>query len=899
MELHFRERVMRRISVVSSVLLRVVVGLAVVLLVTSVRAAEPQTGFITKAFKDDAGEHKYVLFVPVSYTPAKKWPVILFLHGAGERGSDGVLQTTEGLGPLIRERMGSFPFVAVFPQCEDVKGRLLGGWLADSPDTKRALQILDQVEKDYSVDAKHRVLTGWSMGGYGTWSIAAATPERWSAVVPLAGGGEPEQAAKLKDIPLWAIHGATDAAIRPIESRKMIDALKQAGGQPRYSEVPDMDHRVWRVAYDCDELFDWMLHPSTASADSTPKLNPRKPAAVAKVDQGPFLPALEIPSAVSIRLGNEMLEALADSIPKVVPADTLSGNLNDMYDSTYAEGISFGVTLSGISYSGEVSRAKVQAYRPDRVNVQIGLRNVQISIGGAYVSGGGKEGGTGPISVVIGHQRPAWVSFDVMPYIENRRLRLKLLGTAFNIPNDNWYVTNPAGVWVRGFGMDRGRVASGLVDGLYGNKGRIEAEIIAVIPRMVKQLEEKLDVGEISEVVTNLWPLPVYRPRVRVWPESISTDANGVSLVLGATAAAIDSQKVPKQIKRAATTVIPANSVPTSTKLQLGLAPQLLGPLTEMLVEADVANINVLDTPGQALARLADPAVLTEAIPELKRLGEKVQIVSEIVMASPLDVVDGTPLPTVSTANGQDSKSSGNGNGESGKVVTASADEPRRRVEFRVPKLKLVISIRDGNNGAKVTPFAEFDVKLKQQADPKLLKPTSRTRALALVWDENPQFEVRGGFAPGYKPENANIDHDRITSLISDGWKNWMQNGPMTTTNIPDVNLGYSKLRIADLDWSSPLLLATFGPPGVRISNSFDKPLVYDMKGPYSDWGGPYTLKTGEDHYFPITYPVLFRRKINGQYQAFTLPVGSHSEFRVPSAGGPPELFEAREPGED
>lgn len=888
---------MRRLTVLPSVLIHAVAAMVVVVLTTAASGAEPQSGFVTRTFKDDAGEHKYVLFVPVNYNPTKKWPVILFLHGAGERGTDGVQPTSIGLGPLIRERMGSFPFLAVFPQCEDVKGRVLVGWQADSPDAKRALQILDEVEKDFSVDTKRRILTGWSMGGYGAWSIAAADPDRWSAVVAVSGGGDPEQAAKLKDVPVWAIHGATDMAILPDETRKMIDALKKSGGKPRHTEVAGVAHDVWRVAYDSDELYEWILNPKAAPDNPTPKMSPRKPVTATAAAQGPFVPALEIPSAVTIRLGNEMLEAMADSMPKVIPADTLSGRLNDMYDSTSAEGINFGVTLSGISYTGEAARARLQAYKTDRLNVQVGLKNVQILISGAYVAGGGRSAGTGPIAIVIGHQRPVWVSFDVTPYIENRRLRLKHVGTTFSIPNDNWYVTNPAGVWVRGLGMDSGRVSSGLVSGLYGQKGRIEGEIVAMVPRMVKQLEDKLDVGEISEVVTNLWPLPVYRPQVRVWPESISTDESGVSLVLGVTAAAIDPKKPPKQIQRVAASAIPASSLRKSTRLELGLAPQLLGPLSEMLVESDVARINVLDTPGQTLARLADPKVLAEAIPDLKRHGENVQLVSEIVLASPLRVADAPSPDVASRPDSNGSKGGGAENGDGDKDAGSGKSASRRQMEFRIPRLKLVISLQNGNNNAKTTPFAEFEIDVKQRAEPRLLKPSSRSRVVTMVWDENPQFGVQGGFVSEYKADNSSIDHDRIKTLITEGWKRWTQSGPMAMTAIPDVDLGYTKLRIADLEWSSPLLLATFGPPGVRITNSFDKMLVYEMKGPYSGWGGPYTLEPGENHFYPITYPVIFRRKLDGQ-QMFTLPVGSHSEFRTPLSGGPPALLEAREPGE-
>ncbi len=146
--------------------------------------------FVDKIFKDAQGEHKYVVFVPAHYTSSKKWPVILFLHGAGERGKDGRKQTTVGLGPFVKARAATFPFFVVFPQCEDQSSHVLGGWLAGSPDAQRALKILAEVEREYSIDRRKEILTGWSMGGYGTWSLAAAFPKRWHAVVPAPGGGD-------------------------------------------------------------------------------------------------------------------------------------------------------------------------------------------------------------------------------------------------------------------------------------------------------------------------------------------------------------------------------------------------------------------------------------------------------------------------------------------------------------------------------------------------------------------------------------------------------------------------------------------------------------------------------------------------------------------------------------
>ena len=306
-----------------------------------------KTGFVNAVFKDDAGEHRYVVFVPHDYSPRKKYPVILFLHGAGERGTDGLKQTQVGLGPMVKKEEQTFPFIVVFPQAENMKERLLGGWLADSTDGKRALQILDAVMKQYSVNSNQQILTGWSMGGYGAWSMAAAFPNRWSAVVPLAGGGKAEWATQLKDLPIWAFHGAQDRAVLPTESKQMIDAIKQVGGQPRFTEVPDVGHDVWKVAY-TKPLFDWMQNPTQDLDPSAPLLVKPDQRLPAEVDsESPFVPAMIINDAVSVRLGNRFLQSMADAVPSMVPKDMLEGTIDDIHDWTTAQGRSFSVQFSG------------------------------------------------------------------------------------------------------------------------------------------------------------------------------------------------------------------------------------------------------------------------------------------------------------------------------------------------------------------------------------------------------------------------------------------------------------------------------------------------------------------------------------------------------------------------
>ena len=143
------------------------------------------TGFLDRVHKDaDGKEAKYVLFVPKDYDAKadKTWPVILFLHGAGETQGGQKQPVEVGIGPAIKKQEKTFPFITLFPQSQKRT------WQAGSADADRALAILDEVMKEFKIDAKRLYLTGLSMGGYGTWSLAAKYPERWAAIAPICGG---------------------------------------------------------------------------------------------------------------------------------------------------------------------------------------------------------------------------------------------------------------------------------------------------------------------------------------------------------------------------------------------------------------------------------------------------------------------------------------------------------------------------------------------------------------------------------------------------------------------------------------------------------------------------------------------------------------------------------------
>jgi predicted peptidase len=235
------------------------VGLLTALAVSASAEDKPKTGFIDKKFKNsDGSESPYVVFVPKDYDGTKEFPIILFLHGAGETKQpnvkkEGKLPVEVGIGPAIKKREKTFPFIVVIPRAEGF------GWGADTANAKRALAMLDEVEKEYKVDKKRQYLSGLSMGGMGTWSIAAAHPDRWAAIVPICGPVDSKNAEKIKDIPTWGFVGDKDSQRIVTGMNDMIEALKKAGAKPKYTVYPGVGHNSWDNAYGTEDLYKWML----------------------------------------------------------------------------------------------------------------------------------------------------------------------------------------------------------------------------------------------------------------------------------------------------------------------------------------------------------------------------------------------------------------------------------------------------------------------------------------------------------------------------------------------------------------------------------------------------------------------------------------------------------------
>jgi predicted peptidase len=216
---------------------------------------------ITRSIRAD-----YLLFLPKDYAAQanKKWPVLLFLHGAGERGTDIWLVTKHGPPKIVREKP-DFPFIVVSPQCPT----------GETWSNEVLLSLLEEVMAKHSADASRVYLTGLSMGGYGTWSLGLSCPERFAAIVPICGGGDPlrvvlrdpKRAEVLRSLPVWAFHGAKDPVVKLSESERMVNALKQIGcKEVELTVFPEAGHDSWTEAYNNPKLYDWLLAHSRAPA---------------------------------------------------------------------------------------------------------------------------------------------------------------------------------------------------------------------------------------------------------------------------------------------------------------------------------------------------------------------------------------------------------------------------------------------------------------------------------------------------------------------------------------------------------------------------------------------------------------------------------------------------------
>jgi len=231
-----------------------------------------QTGFLDRSVTLSGHAYHYQVYVPADYATKPSWPAILFLHGAGERGDDGLLQTNVGLAPAIRQNPSRYPAIVVFPQVPRDSQ-----WVGTPGDM--AVAALQQTMREFHVDRNRVYLTGLSMGGHGTWYVAYQHPELFAAVVPICGwvrefpqfrGSVPavpgDSAAVMPNLvqrlgktPIWIFHWGVDQVVNVNGSREPAAALKAAGADVHYTELLGLNHNSWDAAYASDEFRNWLF----------------------------------------------------------------------------------------------------------------------------------------------------------------------------------------------------------------------------------------------------------------------------------------------------------------------------------------------------------------------------------------------------------------------------------------------------------------------------------------------------------------------------------------------------------------------------------------------------------------------------------------------------------------
>jgi predicted peptidase len=213
-------------------------------------------------FSSSAAKLHYLSYEPPGWTEAPR-PLVLFLHGAGQRGNQAEQVAAHGI-PREIERGKNFPFVAISPQCP--AGR---SWDELTP---ALIELLDEVIASYEIDERRVYLTGISMGAFGAWKLAATAPDRFAALIAVCGGGDPASAQLLRELPTWAFHGEKDDVVPVSKTQAMVDALSAIRAPIKLTIYPGVGHDSWTETYENTELYDWMLGQRRGSTDATERL---------------------------------------------------------------------------------------------------------------------------------------------------------------------------------------------------------------------------------------------------------------------------------------------------------------------------------------------------------------------------------------------------------------------------------------------------------------------------------------------------------------------------------------------------------------------------------------------------------------------------------------------------
>lgn len=256
-------------------------GLRILFAIVGAISVAPHSGmadeldrFEQRCFKDASdNELLYCLLKPKSYDANKSYPLVLFFHGAGERGDDNQKQLVHGMRDMASDDvMEKYPCFVIAPQCPSGVQWVDTPWTADAHEMpekptepmRLAIELVAAAQKEFSIDKNRLYVTGLSMGGFGTWDAIQRQPDLFAAAAVICGGGDsrPEKVKPIVSIPIWTFHGDKDTVVKTKRSRDMIAALKGAGGSPKYTEYPGVGHNSWAATYRNRDVYEWLFSQS-------------------------------------------------------------------------------------------------------------------------------------------------------------------------------------------------------------------------------------------------------------------------------------------------------------------------------------------------------------------------------------------------------------------------------------------------------------------------------------------------------------------------------------------------------------------------------------------------------------------------------------------------------------
>jgi predicted peptidase len=232
----------------------------------SINTFSQSTLFSSEKYTNAEGKTIHYRQLISDYDPVSKYPLVIFLHGSGERGDDNDAQLKWGVQNFASNKnMKMHPAIVIAPQCP--KGNSWGNYsntdmsLLPSPSDpmKLVIELIKETIQKLPIDTDRIYITGLSMGGFGTFDAISRYPDLFAAAVPVCGGGDIKRAASIAHIPIWIFHGALDRAVNPVLSHNMLKALTDAGAHPGYTQYPKAGHFSWIAAYDDEMMMDWLF----------------------------------------------------------------------------------------------------------------------------------------------------------------------------------------------------------------------------------------------------------------------------------------------------------------------------------------------------------------------------------------------------------------------------------------------------------------------------------------------------------------------------------------------------------------------------------------------------------------------------------------------------------------